>query len=67
MSQPTYPGVDTRGGPSGPREISPAPTSVALFIGPTKAGIDLRPTRILSFEDFERSFGGLSPTSSLSY
>jgi phage tail sheath protein FI len=67
MLQFKQPGVYTQELPSGVRTISPAPTSVALFVGPTKAGIDARPTRLLNFGDFERSFGGLSQTSSLSY
>ena len=67
MLQPTYPGVYTRELPSGVRTISGAPTSVALFVGPTRSGIDLRPVRIRNFGDFERQFGGLAATSSLSY
>jgi phage tail sheath protein FI len=67
MLQFKHPGVYTREIPSGVRTVSGAPTSVALFVGPTKAGIDGRPTRILNFGDFERGFGGLSQTSSLSY
>lgn len=67
MLQLRYPGVYTQELSSGVRTISGAPTSVALFVGPTKAGIDGRRTRVLNFGDFERSFGGLSPTSNLSY
>ncbi len=67
MLQFTYPGVYTREVPSGVRTVSGAPTSVALFVGPTRAGIDARPIRLQNFGDFERSFGGLSQTSSLSY
>lgn len=67
MLQVRYPGVYTQEIPSGVRSIAGAPTSVALFVGPTKAGIDNRPIRLQSFADFERSFGGLSQTSSLSY
>ena len=67
MLQLTYPGVYTQEIPSGVRTITGAPTSVALFVGPTKAGIDGRPIRILNFGDFERNFGGLSQTSNLSY
>jgi len=63
----TYPGIYTRELDSGVRTITGAPTSVALFVGPTRAGIDLRPITCLSYADFERSFGGLHPTSSLSY
>jgi phage tail sheath protein FI len=67
MLQFKHPGVYTQEIPSGVRTISGAPTSVALFVGPTRAGIDNRPIRILNFGDFERGFGGLSATSSLSY
>jgi phage tail sheath protein FI len=67
MLQFKYPGVYTQEIPSGVRTISGAPTSVALFVGPTLTGINGRPTRIFNFGDFERSFGGLSPTSNLSY
>ncbi|MFN9644014.1 MAG: phage tail sheath family protein [Cyanobacteriota bacterium] len=67
MLQVRYPGVYTQELPSGVRSIAAAPTSVALFVGPTKAGIDNRPIRLQNFPDFERAFGGLSQTSSLSY
>ena len=65
--QLTYPGVYTRELPSGSRSLGGAPTSVALFIGPTLTGIDNRPTRIQNFGDFTRAFGGLSARSALSY
>lgn len=67
MLQLKHPGVYTQEIPSGVRAISGAPTSVALFVGPTVTGIDGRPIRVMSFGDFERSFGGLSQRSSLSY
>lgn len=67
MLQFKYPGVYTQEIPSGVRTISGAPTSVALFVGPTRSGIDGRATRIQNFGDFERNFGGLSATSNLSY
>ena len=67
MLQLKYPGVYTQEIPSGVRTVSGAPTSVALFVGPTRAGIDARPIRILNFGDFERGFGGLTQTSLLSY
>lgn len=67
MLQPTYPGIYTQELESGVRTISGAPTSTGFFIGPTGSGIDLRPIRIRNFGDFERQFGGLSRTSSLSY
>lgn len=67
MLQLTYPGVYTQEQSSGVHAISGAPTSVALFVGPTKSGIDNRPIRIFNFGDFQRNFGGLSQTSNLSY
>lgn len=67
MLELRYPGVYTREISSGVRTISGASTSIALFVGPTRAGIDRRPIRILNFGDFERSFGGLSQASNLSY
>lgn len=67
MLQLKYPGVYTREIPSGVRTISAAPTSVALFIGPTATGVDGRAMRIQNFGDFERQYGGLSRTSNLSY
>lgn len=67
MLQLKYPGVYTQEIPSGVRTISAAPTSVALFVGPTKNGIDNRRIRVQSFSEFERNFGGLFRTSSLSY
>ncbi len=65
--QLTYPGVYTQELSSGVRTVTGASTSVALFVGPTKTGIDGRARRCLSYADFERQFGGLHPTSSLSY
>lgn len=63
----SYPGVYTREVNSGVRTITGAPTSVALFVGPTRTGIDGRPVTCLSFADFERHFGGPYAKSSLSY
>jgi phage tail sheath protein FI len=67
MQQLTYPGIYTREIPTGVRSLAGAPTSVALFVGPTRTGIDGRPIRLLNYGDFERNFGGLSQTSALSY
>ena len=67
MLQFKYPGVYTQEVSSGVRTINGAPTSVALFVGPTATGIDGRPTRIQNYGDYQRSFGGLSPKSYLSY
>ncbi|WP_178392282.1 phage tail sheath C-terminal domain-containing protein [Burkholderia sp. SRS-W-2-2016] len=44
-----------------------ASTSIALFVGPTKTGIDGRPIRVRDIFEFQRAFGPLIPTSSLSY
>ena len=67
MLQFKHPGVYTQEIPSGVRTITGASTSVALFVGPTLTGNDGRATRLFNFGDFERSFGGLSQTSNLSY
>jgi hypothetical protein len=40
---------------------------VTAFVGYTARGLDHRATRIFSFSDFERAFGGLDPASELSY
>ena len=62
----TYPGIYTKEEQGVPTLVG-APTSVALFVGPTLSGIDNRRTRIFNFGDFQRSFGGLTQTSNLSY
>ena len=67
MLKVRYPGIYTQELPSGVRSITGASTSVAMFVGPTRAGIDNRAIRLQSFADFERAFGGLTQTSSLSY
>lgn len=67
MLKVRYPGIYTQELPSGVRSITGASTSVALFVGPTRTGIDNRAIRLQSFADFERAFGGLTQTSSLSY
>lgn len=67
MLQLKHPGVYIQEIPSGVRTITGASTSVALFAGPTLKGEDLIPRRIFNYGDFERSFGGLSATSNLSY
>lgn len=65
--QPTYPGVYVEEVPSGVRTITGVATSITAFVGYTARGLDDRPKRIFSFADFERSFGGLSSESELSY
>jgi uncharacterized protein len=64
---PTYPGVYIEEIPSGVRTITGVATSITAFVGYTGRGLDYRATRILSFGDFERSFGGLASDSELSY
>ena len=63
----TYPGVYIEEIPSGVRTITGVATSITAFVGIHSAGLDNRATRILSFADFERAFGGLAPDSELSY
>lgn len=64
---PTYPGVYIEEVPSGVRTITAASTSVTAFVGAAKRGPVDKATRILSFADFERRFGGLDPDSEMSY
>lgn len=60
--QPTYPGVYIEELPSGVRTITGVATSITAFVGYTARGLDHRASRILSFADFERAFGGSPPT-----
>jgi Bacteriophage tail sheath protein len=63
----TYPGVYVEEVPSGVRTIAGVATSIGLFIGwATKGPID-KATRIFSFADFEREYGGLDHRSYLGY
>jgi phage tail sheath protein FI len=64
---PTYPGVYIEELPSGVRTIVAVPASIAAFVGYTARGLDHRATRVQSFADFERAFGGLDRDSELSY
>src|SRR5712691_3627658 len=63
----SFPGVYIEEISSGVRTITGVATSITAFIGYTARGLDHRATRILSFADFERWFGGLAPDSELSY
>ncbi|WP_227243328.1 phage tail sheath family protein [Paraburkholderia caribensis] len=67
MLQLKSPGVYTQEIPSGVRSVAMASTAIALFVGPTKTGIDGRPIRLRNFADYERMFGARISTSSLSY
>lgn len=64
---PTYPGVYVEELPSGVRTIAGVATSITAFIGFALKGRTNDPTRIQSFGDFERQFGGLSLNSTMSY
>jgi phage tail sheath protein FI len=67
MAQPSYPGVYVQEIPSGVRTISGVATSVTAFVGYAARGFDHKATRLFSFADYERSFGGLASDSELSY
>ena len=53
----SYPGVYVQEVPSGVRTITGVSTSIAMFIGMTRRGRMRAATRVLSFADYERSFG----------
>ncbi|MBS1144025.1 MAG: phage tail protein [Proteobacteria bacterium] len=61
------PGVYIQEVSSGVRTISGVATSVAAFLGAASRGPINKATRIYSFADFERAFGGLSADSEMSY
>lgn len=63
----TYPGVYIEEVPSGVRTIVGVATSITAFLGRALRGPVNEPTRIQSFGDFERSFGGLWSESMMSY
>jgi len=64
---PTYPGIYLEEIPSGTSTITPVTTSVTAFVGYTPRGPLETPVTLTSFADFERTFGGLSTNSVLSY
>lgn len=64
---PTYPGVYIEEVPSGVRTITGVSTSVTAFVGSAKRGPINKARRILSYADYERSFGGLDAASKMSY
>lgn len=64
---PTYPGVYVEELPSGVRTITGVATSITAFIGFAPKGLTNTPIRIQNFGSYERMFGGLSRTSTLSY
>jgi uncharacterized protein len=66
-TSPTYPGVYIEEVPSGVRTITGVATSVTAFIGRALRGPINEPTRVNSFADYERTFGGLWVESMMSY
>jgi|GEM_PF-3331666 len=67
MAQLTYPGVYIEEIPSGNRTITGVATSITAFAGRTLKGPIDRATRITSYSQFEKLFGGLWQESPLSY
>ncbi|MBI3900058.1 MAG: phage tail sheath family protein [Gammaproteobacteria bacterium] len=63
----TYPGVYIEEIPSGVRTITGVATSITAFIGRAPRGPTDVATRIQSFADYDRAFGGLSSLSTMSY
>src|SRR3569833_1323680 len=63
----SYPGVYIEEVPSGVRTIAGVATSITAFIGRALRGPANDPTRVQSFAEFERRFGGLWRDSSMSY
>lgn len=53
----SYPGVYVQEVPSGVRTITGVSTSIAMFVGMTARGILNAPTRVLSFAEYQRTFG----------
>lgn len=64
---PTYPGVYIEEIPSGVRTITGVATSITAFIGRASRGPTNKATIVNSFGDFERIFGGLWASSSMSF
>ena len=63
----TYPGVYIEEVPSGVHTITGVATSITAFIGSAPRGPENEAIAIKSFGDYERIFGGLSLTSTMSY
>src|SRR6476660_3376397 len=67
----SFPGVYIEEIPSGVRTITGVATSITAFVGRALRGPidsdDASPVRILSFADYERTFGGLWADSPMSF
>ena len=64
---PTYPGVYIEELPSGVHPLTGVATSITAFVGFASRGPVNTPTTVQSVMEFGRVFGGLSPTSTMSY
>jgi phage tail sheath protein FI len=64
---PTFPGVYIEEIPSGVRTIIGVATSITAFVGAAPRGPVNWPTTINNFGDYQRTFGGLSLDSPMSY
>jgi phage tail sheath protein FI len=64
---PTYPGVYIEEVPSGVRTITGVATSITAFVGFAVRGTLNEPKLVQSFAEYERTFGGLSALSTMSY
>lgn len=63
--QVSYPGVYIQEVASGVRTITGVSTSIAMFVGMVQRGILNKPTNVLSFTDYERSFGADTSSSEM--
>lgn len=63
----TYPGVYIQEVPSGVRTITGVATSITAFVGRARRGEVNRATRVQSFPEYTRLFGGLWQESTLGY
>src|SRR5262245_18023849 len=64
---PTFPGVYIEEIPSGVRTIAGVATSIAAFVGWAARGPTDAAARVLSWQDYERTFGGLDSRTLLGY
>jgi phage tail sheath protein FI len=65
--QLSYPGVYIEELPSGVQTVTGVPTSITAFVGRAALGPVNDPQVINSFSDYQRTFGGLWLSSSMSY
>ncbi len=63
----TYPGVYIQEVPSGVRTITGVATSITAFVGRARRGEVNRATRVQSFAEYTRLFGGLWQDSTMGY